>query len=137
MTVIPSGARDLSSILAPPSRTLPLAELEPAPRTLLSVLLAFFHARIAREKTILAQRWPQFRVQPRKRARKTHAHRSRLSTHAAALHNRLHLDLVKHLRELEGLDRSRVPRHVAKIFVHWPAVHREPRRALLDIHACD
>src|SRR5208283_5498191 len=40
---------------------LTLAELEAATRALLSVFLAFLHARIAREETVFAQCWTQFR----------------------------------------------------------------------------
>ena len=47
----------------------------------------------------------------------------------------LHFHLVVHLRELQRLDRRRVPRHVAEIVVHRPAIHGETRRARLDVDA--
>src|SRR5713101_7986114 len=43
---------------------LTLRELEALARALLSVLLAFLHSRIARQKSILAQRRPQLRIEP-------------------------------------------------------------------------
>src|ERR1700733_6563934 len=64
---------------------LPLAELEAPTRAFLSVLLALLHARIARQKTILAQRRTQLRIQLRERSSNAHTHRSGLPAYAAAL----------------------------------------------------
>src|SRR6202167_4323775 len=108
-----------------PMVLLPLAELEAPTRAFLSVFLAFLHARIARQKTVLAQRRTQLRIQLRERASNAHSHRSGLSAYAAALDLRLYLDLVQHLRELQRLDSGRMPRHVAEIILHRPPVHRE------------
>src|SRR4029077_17193947 len=126
----PLAGRELgpASSRKPDRKNLALAVLEAAPCALLSVLLAFLHARIARQETVLAQAGPQVGVQLRKRARKSHAHRSRLSAHAAALYGGLHFHLFLHLREFQRLDSSRVPRHVSEIFIHRAAVYREARR---------
>ena len=43
---------------------LALGELEALTRALLSVFLAFLHARIARQKSVLAKRRPQLRIEP-------------------------------------------------------------------------
>src|ERR1700722_547876 len=122
---------------SPAVKKLALAVLEAATRSLLSVLLAFLHARIACQKPVLAQRRPQLRINLRERARKPHAHRSRLTAHTAALHDALHFDLILHLRELQRLNRSRVPGDIAKIFVHRAAIYRKTRRPHLDINARD
>jgi len=50
-------------------RSLPLAELEALAGALLPVFLAFLHARIARQKTVLAQTRAQFRIENGERAR--------------------------------------------------------------------
>src|SRR5271163_3683674 len=123
----------------PPSNRfqLPLAVLEPAPRALLSVLLALFHSRIARQKSILPQRRPQLRIKNRKRTRKSHAHGTSLSADAAALHDGHHFDLIGSLREFQRLDRRRVPRYVLKIFFHRAAIHCKSRRSRLQINARD
>src|SRR5580658_4799548 len=70
--------------LETPTR-LALAELEPATRALLTVLLAFLHTRVPGQKSVLAQRRTQLRVQLGEGARNAHAHRSRLAADAAAL----------------------------------------------------
>jgi hypothetical protein len=60
-----------------------------------------------------------------------------LATDAPALHDAFHFELVEHLRELERLDRSRMPRNVAKIFIYRPAIYSKARRSHLDVHARD
>src|SRR6185437_8586743 len=92
-------------------------------------------ARIARQKTVFAQRRPQLRIEQRKRAREPHAYRSGLPAYAAALHLRPNFELIEHLRELQRLDRGRVPRHVAEIIFHRAAVDGELRRTSLNVNA--
>src|SRR6202041_463560 len=95
-----------------PMVLLPLAELEAPTCAFLSVFLSFLHARITRQKSILAQRGTQLRVQLRERASDAHTHGSSLPAYAAALDLRLHLDLVEHLGEFQRLNGGRVPCHV-------------------------
>src|SRR6185437_13929881 len=116
---------------------LAFAELEATTSALLPVLLALFHARIARQKTIFSQPWPQLRVEHRQRARKSHAHRAGLTAHTAALRGRFHVELLHSLGEFQRLDRRGQPRHILEIFFHGAAVHRELARAHFDIHARD
>src|SRR5260370_33317397 len=66
--------------LLPELQKLTLRELEALARALLSVLLAFLHSRIARQKSVLAQR---------------RAHRASLSAHAAAMRRHHHVHLVR------------------------------------------
>src|SRR5271154_2609226 len=75
------------------SKRLALGELEALAGALLSVLLALFHARIARQKTVGAQRGTQFRVVARNGARQAHTHSSSLSANAAAMHGAHHVHL--------------------------------------------
>src|ERR1700730_3948258 len=59
-----------------PPENLALAELEALAGALLPVLLAFLHARIARQKAVLAQPGAQFRIEDGQRAGKAHSHGS-------------------------------------------------------------
>src|SRR3989304_4292473 len=70
--------------LAPETCSLPLRVLEALAGALLAVLLALFHARVPRQKTVLAQRRAQVRVEPCQGARHAHPHRVSLSAGAAA-----------------------------------------------------
>src|SRR3984885_9605877 len=114
---------------------LSLAELEPATRALLSVLLAFLHTRVAGQESVLAQRRTQLRVQLGEGARNAHAHRSGLAADAATLDLCAHLDLIEHLRKFQRLDRGGVPRDVAKIIVNRAIVPGELRRSGFDVDA--
>src|SRR5271155_2523993 len=98
-----------ASLRKPDRKKLALAELEPPASALLPVLLAFLHARVARQESIFAQAGTQIRVQLRERAGKSHAHGPGLPAHAAALHRGFHFHLVVHLREFKRLDGGRVP----------------------------
>src|SRR5271163_2102193 len=90
-------AHRLKSVL----QKLALGELEALAGAFLSVLLALFHARIAREKTVGAQRGAKLRVVLRDGARKAHANRSSLAADAAAVHGAHDVDLVRKAGELE------------------------------------
>src|SRR5882724_9313232 len=70
-TATPELATD--SRLRRSAKRLPLGELESLSRALLTVLLAFLHARIACEKTVLTQRRAQLGVEARNRPRQHHA----------------------------------------------------------------
>src|SRR5712664_3075711 len=120
--------------LRPPEK-LTLRELEALARALLSVLLAFLHSRIARQKSVLPQRRPQLRIKSRNRPRQSHAYRSRLSANAAAMRRHDHVHLVGDIRELQRLNRVMLPRVIWKILLDRPAVHRELPRPRTKEHA--
>src|SRR5580692_11759883 len=105
-----------------PFAKLALAELEALAGTLLPVLLAFLHARIAGQKTILAQARSQLRIEDRQRARKPHAHRAGLSADAAAIHRGHNVHGSRRLRKFHRLNRAIAPSHIAKIFFRIAAV---------------
>src|SRR6267154_5698646 len=109
-------------VLPEPQKKLTLRELEALARALLSVLLAFLHARIARQKSVLAQRRPQLRIEPRNRPRQSHAHRASLPAHAAAVRRHHYVHLVGNVRKLQRLDRVMLPRVIRKILFNRPAV---------------
>src|SRR5260370_1916289 len=106
-------------------KKLTLRELEALTRALLSVLLPFLHARIARQKSVLAQRRPQFRVEPRNGPRQSHAHRSRLPAHAAAMRRHYHVNLVGDIRKFQRLERVMLPRVIRKILLDGPVIDGE------------
>src|SRR5947207_12405418 len=110
--------------LRPPEK-LTLGELEALARALLSVLLAFLHPRIARQKSVLPQRRPQLRIESRHRPRQSHAHGSRSTAHAAAMRRHDHVYLVGDIRELQRLDGVMLPRVIRKIPFDRAAVDRK------------
>src|SRR2546426_2343364 len=114
---------------------LALAELEALPCSLLPVLLAFFHARIARQKSVLAQAVAQLSVEPGQRARQPHAHRARLPAGAAALGCGHHVHLVQCIGELQRLNGRVFPGDVLEIIFHGPAVHLILAAAQPEKHA--
>src|SRR6267154_4350176 len=122
-------------VLPEPQKKLTLRELEALARALLSVLLAFLHSRIARQKSVLAQRRPRLRIEPRNRSRQSHAHRASLSAHAAAMRRHYHVHLVRDIRKLQRLDRVMLPRVIRKILLHCPAVDRELTATRTQEHA--
>ena len=104
---------------------LALGELEALACALLAVLLAFLHAGIASQKTVLAQRGTQFRVEAADGARQSHAHRSGLPANAAALGGAHHVDLVHQAGEFERLSGVMLPGMIREIFLSGAAVDRE------------
>src|ERR1700730_2687173 len=116
---------------------LTLAELEALAGALLPVLLAFLHARIARQKTVLAQARAQFRIEERQRAGKPHAHRARLPTHAAAIHGRDNVNGSRRLGELHRLDGAIAPGNIAKIFIRCAAIDGDFTRSERQENARD
>src|SRR5260370_20525964 len=119
-----SGA--LCSSGLPEPQKLTLRELEALARALLSVLLAFLHARIARQKSVLTQRRPQLRIEPRNGPRQSHAHRARLSAHAAAVSCHHHVHLVGDIGEFQRLDPVLPPRLNREKLFHLPVLERIP-----------
>src|SRR5260370_4262435 len=111
--------------LLPELQKLTLRELEALARAFLSVLLAFLHSRIARQKSVLAQRRAQLWIKSRNRTRQSHAYRASLSAYAAAMRRHHHVHLVRDIRELQWLDRVMLPRVIWKILFHCPAVDGE------------
>src|SRR5450432_2335937 len=104
---------------------LALGELEALACALLSVLLALLHARIASEKSILAQRGAQFGVEHRNGAGQAHANGSGLSADAATLGGNDHVHLVVEIGELQRLDGIVLPREIGKILFRGAAVYSE------------
>src|SRR5713101_5902037 len=121
--------------LLPEPQKLTLRELEALARALLSVLLAFLHPGIARQKSVLAQRRAQLWIKSRYRSRQSHAHRASLPAHAAAMRRHYHVHLVRDIRKLQWLDRVMLPRVVREILFHRPAVDGELARSRTQEHA--
>src|SRR6266481_2359034 len=119
----------------PGPQELALGELEALARALLSVLFAFLHSRIARQKSVLPQRRTQFWIEPRNRPRQSHAHRSGLPTHTAAVRRHDHVHLVGDIRELQGFNRVMLPCVIRKILLDRAAVHLELPRPRTQEHA--
>src|SRR5712691_8533230 len=114
---------------------LTLRELEALARALLSVLLALLHTRVARQKTVLAQRGPQLRIEPRNRARQSHAHRAGLPASAAAMRGHHDIDLLRQARKLQRLGGVMLPGEIGEILLHRSLVYRELARAGAQKHA--
>src|SRR6202166_1648692 len=114
----------LRSKTAEPHR-LALGELEALACALLAVLLAFLHARIASQKSILAQRRAQFRIEHRNGACQAHADRSSLPANSTALGSDDHIHLVVQARELQRFSGVMLPRYVWKIFFRRSAIDLE------------
>src|SRR5712692_2198028 len=114
---------------------LALAVLEALAGALLPVLLAFLHARIARQKTVLAQACAQLRVEPRQRPRQSHAHRAGLPAGPAAFCRGPHVHLVQRFGEFQRFHRRVSPGHVLEVLLHRAAVHFVLARAQLHEHA--
>src|ERR1700688_435128 len=104
---------------------LALGELEALACPLLAVLLAFLHARIASQKSILAQRRAQFRIEHRNGARQAHANRSSLASDSTALGGDHYIPLIVQARELQRFSGVMLPRHVWKIFFRRSAIYLE------------
>src|ERR1700683_1807738 len=68
-------------------------------------------------------------------ARNSHAHRSGLPAHPAALDGTVDIELLEGLGKVQRLDCGGMPGHVAKILLHWPAVHGELAGTRLDVNA--
>src|SRR3954464_4704315 len=81
---IPFKVPPLLTVPVPAITALPFAELEALARALLSVLLAFLDARVARQEAFLLQSRPQFEVVFHQRPRNAQAQRSGLAGDAAA-----------------------------------------------------
>src|SRR5450432_2906622 len=116
---------------------LALGELEALACALLSVLLALLHARIAGEKSILAQRGAQFGVEHRNGAGQAHAYGSGLSTDAAAFGGDHHVHLIMQIGELERLGGVVLPRKIREILFGGAAVYGEFAGAGAQKHACN
>src|SRR5260370_36931142 len=128
-----SGA--LCSSGLPEPKKLTLRELEALARALLSVFLAFLHSRIARQKSVLAQRRSQLRIESRNRSRQSHAHRARLAAYSAAMRRHHHVHLVGDIRELQRLHRVMLPCMIRKILFHCPAIDLELACSRTQKHA--
>src|SRR5579859_310887 len=114
---------------------LALGELEALARALLPVLLAFLHTGVTRQKTVLAQRSAQLRIELRDGARQSHADRTGLPADAAAIRGHHNVYLVREAREFQRLDGVMLPSEVREILLHRPLVDCELARAGAQKHA--
>ena len=80
---------------------LPLRELEAFSRSRLPVLLTFFHARIAREKSFLSQDAPQFGTEFDESARDSVLCRTGLPVHATAVNSDNNIEFVQGVGRFE------------------------------------
>src|SRR5690349_9536050 len=110
-------------------KSLTLRELEALARALLAVLLAFLHARIARQESVFPQCRPQFGVEPRDRAGESHANGPCLSASAAAVRRDHHIDLVSKIGEFQRLGGVVLPSEIGEVLLYRPAVDRKFARA--------
>src|SRR6202030_3302397 len=126
---VPSKSRNHSRIPAVQDRgilhRLALCELEALARALLAVLFAFLHARIASQKSILAQRRAQFRIEHGNGSSQAHADRSSLPANSTALGGDDHIHLIVQVRELQRFSGIMLPRNVREIFFGCSAVYFE------------
>src|ERR1700731_1006720 len=138
---VPSKSQNNSRILAVQDRDvchrLALGELEALAGPLLPVLLAFLHARIASQKSILAQRRPQFRIEHRNGACQAHADRSSLPANSTALGSDDHIHLIVQARELQRFSSVMLPRHVWKIFFRRSAIDLELAGTRAQKNSCN
>src|SRR5262249_32679628 len=121
----------------PVQRKLALGELEALAGALLPVLLALLHARIAREKTVLAQRRAQLEIEARNGARQSHAYGPGLTASAATVRGDDHIHLIGQVGELERFGGVVLPGVVRKVGIHLAAVDRKLASARTQKHARD
>src|SRR5712691_639262 len=119
-----AGREFVPSRLAGRGRTryLALAELEALAGALLPVFLAFLHARIARQKPVLAQPCAEFRIEEGERAGKPHAQRAGLAAYAPAVHRGHDVDRIRRLGELHRFHGAVAPVDVEEVLVRGSAV---------------
>src|SRR5688572_8156309 len=96
---------------------LALRELEAGAGALLSVLLALFHARIAREEAGLLEALAKLGVVNLERARDAVANRTGLPARAAAVHRDDDVELVDRLRQRERLLDDHLQHFIAEVVV--------------------
>src|SRR6266478_8036749 len=118
-------------------KKLTLRELEALARALLAVLFALLHTRVARQKTVGAQRGPQLRIEACDGARQSHAHRASLPPNAAAFRGHYDIDLVREAGELQRFGGIMLPREVGEVLLDRALVYRELARACAQKYARD
>src|SRR5580704_8155650 len=116
---------------------LALGELEALAGALLPVLLALFHARIARKKTVGAQGGAQLRIVLGDGAREAHANGSGLTANAAAVHGAHDVDLIGEAGELQRLGGVMFPSMIRKILFRSAAIDGELAAAGAEKNAGD
>src|SRR5579884_2145283 len=104
---------------------LALGELEARTSAALSVLLALFHARIAREEAGLLQPLAQLGVVDLQRARDAVANRARLSAWTAAVDGDQNVELVVRLGHRERLLDDHLQHFIAEVLVQRAVVDRD------------
>jgi len=100
---------------------LSLRELEPFPCALLTVLLSFLDARVARDQPRMFQGWAQIRIVLKKRSGYPVTNRASLSRWTATRHINDQIKLISRLRQLQWLADDH-----AQCFVWKIAVKRFP-----------
>src|SRR6266480_3800256 len=115
---------------------LALGELEARTSALLAVLLALFHARIAREQAGLLQTLAQLGVVDLQRARDAVADGARLSARTAAVDGYEDVEFVVGLGERERLLDDHLQHFIAEVLVERPVVDCDLTRSLPEMHAC-
>src|SRR5258706_14165462 len=112
--------KQLSAFSTQPSakpKILPLAALEALARTLLSVLLTLFGARIARNHALGLQLGAEFRVEQHERSRNAQAHRIGLSSDSAATHVCQHIEVRRGIGRDQRELRADALRGCHKVFI--------------------
>src|SRR5918912_3769156 len=124
------------SLLNPQSAIgLPFRELEALARALLSVLLAFFDARVARDEPRMLQGRAQVGVEFDERARDAVADRAGLACWPASIHVDENVKLVRRLGQLQRLADNHAQRLVRKILLEGFAIDLDFARARPQIDA--
>src|SRR5262245_41138733 len=114
---------------------LPLGELEALARRRLPVLLAFLHARVAREEALLAQERPDLRVRLLKGARHAERDRARLAGVTSSVDGGDHVEFVERVAGHERLRGDTTERDSGKVTIEIDAVHEALARAGCQPHA--
>jgi len=118
-----------------PMAKLPLGKLKAFPSTLLSVLLSFLDARIARYQSRLLQGRTKISIKLQKSAGYAVANRTRLSSRSAARHVDEQIKLIDCLRQLQWLANDHSQSLVGEIPVKRLAINLDISAAWSQINA--
>src|ERR1700734_1062189 len=127
--------------LPPPAETLPatslhfpLRELEPLAGALLSVLLAFFAARVPADHALALQFLAQLSIELHQGPGDSELHGVCLAANSAAQHIRDHIERSRRVRRSQRSLRRRTLRRSHEIFLECAPVHLELTAARTQIH---
>src|SRR5215471_13160063 len=104
---------------------LTFAVLETFASARLAVLLALFHARIARQQAFGLEDRAQVRINGQQRPGQTMAHGSRLAVWPAARHSNVGIVFVRRPGDRQRLRRSHPQRFRGKIIIEWAAIDHD------------